>query len=307
MRFFAILFTFLSLGLVQAPDNRPTSEESRAPATPPQGQLPPVPRKTLPSASSDSNGRATRPQDLPPDPDLSSTVEPDLSRFLEQKLYPDITDIMAREDPKKYSVGVAKGRAEAEEQLSLNEAEIWSYGLVMFSDLVDRKTGLYFSSFGCSIDPELVGRVEGHNARIAESIRDHGPPKNSFKPWEKELFGLAEYFESRSRIENPIRLTVGGPAARSPDGQFVVKLVKRLYKAPVEFKIEPAVLPCILVGEADTEANRILWSMEDSELAWGPKGSWFAVLKGRGKKGERMNCIAIDLRGIRPIREESGK
>jgi hypothetical protein len=132
------------------------------------------------------------------------------------------------------------------------------------------------------------------------------------------LFGLKKYFETRSRTEKPIRMTVGGPEARSPDGQFVVKLVKRPFKFPPElFKppFEPAasgppegevikILPCILVGGLDDEAHRIYFSREDAELVWGPKGSWFAVLRYRSREGDAMEYKTFDLRGARPIRDE---
>ena len=77
------------------------------------------------------------------------------------------------------------------------------------------------------IDDDIVGRVEGHNARVVKHVRGHGPPKNSFKPWEKELFALKDYFEDRCRTERPIRLTAGSQAVASPDGEYAIKLVKR--------------------------------------------------------------------------------
>jgi hypothetical protein len=186
--------------------------------------------------------------------------------------------------------------------------------MVINLDPIDRETGLYHVGFGCVIDDEIIGRVEGHNARIAEYVRDHGPPKNSFKPWEKELFELKEYFEGRSRTEKPIRITVGGPEARSPDGRFVFKLVKRPFKYPApptasgEFpKGEVTeIFPCLLVGDLDDEASRIYFPREDAELFWGPKGSWFAVLRCRNRQGHGMDYIAIDLHGLRTIREEFG-
>ncbi len=253
---------------------------------------------------------AQQPRDDRPDSGVSKDRDPQLQApvRIRRDLIPD-QEGLPISDPKEYAKGVARGRAEADGELKSKKAKIWSYGLVVhiFTEPVDRETGLYFTSFGCSIDDEIIGRVEGHNARIAESIREHGLPKNSFKPWEKELFGLAEYFERRSRTAKPTRLTVGGPAVRSPDGKFVVKLVERRYEVPAELKIQPAQRPCILVGEQETESNRIWFPPNDPELIWGPEGSWFAVLKGKTSKGDRTVFEAIDLRDMRTIRDEFGK
>jgi hypothetical protein len=174
----------------------------------------------------------------------------------------------------------------------------------LFLESLDRQTGLYFSSFGCVIDDEIVGRVEGHNARIAEYIRGHGPPKNSFKPWEKELFGLKEYFESRCRLEQPIRLIVDGPSVVSPDREFAVKLVKRPDRTSDGLPTEST---WIVVGDQEIESNRTALGMTDAELFWGPKGSWFAVLRGSSKASENNEYMALDLRGVRRIRRESAE
>jgi hypothetical protein len=39
---------------------------------------------------------------------------------------------------------------------------------------------------------------------------------------------------------------------------------------------------------------------------WNDHGSWFAVLRGRSRMGDYSDYMALDLRGIRPIRVESG-
>ncbi len=210
---------------------------------------------------------------------------------------------------KKHATAVARGRAEADTQLGLDKASIWEYGQIEIERLLfeslDRATGLYFSSFGCVIDDEIVGRVEGHNARIAEYIQGNGPPKNSFKPWEKELFGLKEYFESRCRSDKPIRLIVGGPLVVSPDREFAVKLVKRPDRT---FDGLPTESTWIVVGDQDIESKRTgIWKTTDADFFWGPKGSWFAVLRGRDKPSEKMEYMALDLRDVRTIRRESGE
>ena len=57
--------------------------------------------------------------------------------------------------------------------------------------------------------------VKGHNDHIAQYIRWHGLPTNTFKPWERELFDLYRYFEVRSRTNVPTRLLADGPAVVS--------------------------------------------------------------------------------------------
>jgi hypothetical protein len=213
----------------------------------------------------------------------------------------DRTFLLTRESP----AAVAKGRAEADAELKSGEASVWTCGLdlKLFFEPLDRETGLFYSSFGCVVDNELVGRIKGHNARIAEYVRDHGPPKNSLKPWEKELFGLKEYFDSRCRTGAPTRLTVGGPAAVSPDTGYAVRLVKRPDKT---LDGKPTESTWIVVGDQDIDSKRTSLWMKDAELFWGPKGSWFAVLRGASKTHDGQDHMALDLRRVRTIRVEFG-
>jgi hypothetical protein len=208
-------------------------------------------------------------------------------------------------DAAKYAVAVANGRAEAARELRRGEASIWTYGLNMklFYESIDRETGLYFSSFGCVIDDEIEGRVEGHNAKIAEHIRAHGPPKNSFKRWEKELFALKDYFEERCLTEKPIRLTAGGRAVSSPDGEYLVRLVKR----PDRMNGRPIESVWIVVGEKDIESRRTSLWPKDAEMIWGPKGSWFAIIRGKSRTGDGLDYMALDLKQVRTIRREHGE
>ena len=219
----------------------------------------------------------------------------------------EVRDGTARTGTSTYTGAVAKGCAQADADLASGEASIWTYGLnpKLISEPLDRETGLYFSSFGCVIDDEIIGRVDGHNARIAEHVRAHGPPTNSFKPWEKELFGLKNCFETRCRTEKPIRLTVGGPPAVSTAGQYAVKLVKH---ADRTLDGQPTESTWIVVGDLDIECKRTpLWPMKDAELFWGPKGSWFAVLRGNRKTSDQPDYMALDLRRVRTLRLEFGK
>jgi hypothetical protein len=240
-------------------------------------------------------------------------------------------DLARAGNPKEYDAAVVRGRAEADEQIKSNQAELWDYGTIIRLDNIDRETGLFYTGFGCVVDDQIIGRVEGHNARIEEYIRSHGLPKNSLKPWEKELFGLKEYFENRKLSEKPIRLMVGAPEARSPDGNHVVRLVKVPEKVPPprkdsELRVPPdprvdeaarillekdyitVQTPYFAVGDPGDKANLMycFWRDIEPELVWGPKGSWFAVIKGRMTKDGPADYEAIDLRVKRRIREESG-
>jgi hypothetical protein len=81
------------------------------------------------------------------------------------------------EDPAKYAAAVARGRAEAEVELREGKASVWTFGfgLKMLFENIDRETGLYFRSFGCVIDDEIMGRVKGHNTVITLTLA-HQPP-----------------------------------------------------------------------------------------------------------------------------------
>jgi hypothetical protein len=206
------------------------------------------------------------------------------------------------EQTKKRAAAVARGRAEAEVEIASGKASIWTYGLRKFShfiESVDYETGLYFTEFGCVIDVELVARVEGHNAAIAEHIRRHGLPKDSLKPWAKELFALEEFFKSRSKNEKPVRLTFGGDPAVSPDADFALKLVRRPDRT---LEGKPFESTWIVVGDQDIESKRIgPLEIKDPELFWGPRGSWFVVLRGSDSLGDHKDFWAVDLRKSRII------
>ena len=125
----------------------------------------------------------------------------------------------------EYQAAYKQGREEADRELRDQAATIYTWGLGDLFENLDRETGLPYYGFGCKGDDKLEGRVDGHNDRITEHIKANGLPKESFKPWEKELFGLQDYFESRRKHEKPEILAADGTALKSPDGTCTLKPV----------------------------------------------------------------------------------
>jgi hypothetical protein len=258
----AVLVILAVLGVQQTPDDLPAPVGSKPETTQPTDPL----------------------QTPPLRPDLSQTEFP-------------------RRNTKEFAAGVTRGRTEADEDIKLNKARLVNLGLFIFISLdrIDRETGLYHSGFGCVVDDEIRGQVEGYNARVREYIRDHGPPKNSFKPWEKELFGLKTYFEDRARTEKPIRLTAGAGAVSSPDGKYKVWLTNE----PGDNGFgRPIRVISLIIDEKDEKPTSTHTLISDPELLWPPKDAWFAVLKGRSWSDGRLEYTAIDLREKRQIRSE---
>ncbi len=114
----------------------------------------------------------------------------------------DMRDRMRVADDEKgtwpYKDAYRKGRAEADQQLKDQCATIDTLGFGAWpAERLDRGTGLPCYLLGCMMSDEILGRIGGHNDRIREYLKQQGYPKCSYKPWEKELFGLKAYTESR--------------------------------------------------------------------------------------------------------------
>jgi hypothetical protein len=207
-------------------------------------------------------------------------------------------------DAAKYKAAVERGRAEAEAELRKGRATLYTCGLTSLFENLDRETGLPESNLGCVIDDEVSGRIDGHNARISEYIAAHGPPSNSFKRYEKELFGLEDYFEYRCRRDRPIRLSAGGAIAKSPDGEYGMRLVKRPGRT-LDGRSSESLR--VVLSRHEGETDDLPLFMEDAELLWGPKGSGFALLRGKSRAGDYKNYLALDLWRMSVIRMEFGK
>jgi hypothetical protein len=209
----------------------------------------------------------------------------------------------AFKDMPEYRPAYQQGRAEAEAQLKENRAGLYASGPRMTTESTDRQTGLPLEWIGgCAIDPSLLGRTDGHNDRIREAIAAHGPPANSFKRWDKELFDLKGYCARRRESVAPHRLCADGPALKSPDGRFTVRPVKTRVEGPNGRGADRLE---IVVGEPGFERPAAVVDFDEgpAELVWGPQGSGFAVIHCRRHEHDRY--MALDLRTGRWLRCES--
>jgi hypothetical protein len=193
---------------------------------------------------------------------------------------------------------------DAERELWRGEATIYGLGGVIGGDIcnVDEETGLpiHRVSMGCVICEGDRERVQGHNDRIEQSIRAHGLPANTLKPWEKELFHLKRYFDERSPTDGPKRLQAGGPAVVSPDGESSVRLI-----AGVKDDGSPSDSLKVLISAGDDVLGEwyVRFDKGDSDLIWGPEGSRLAVIRSISEKTECYE--AYDLKTGRFLSSES--
>ncbi len=147
----------------------------------------------------------------------------------------------------------------------------------------------------------IMGRAAGHNDRISEYILERGLPINSFKRWEKELFDLKGYFEKRTKTEKPHRLSLGGPAAVSPDGESAIWLV-HTHRKWRDGSVSDYLQFVVTVGAADRKpfgANNQAGSID---VFWGPIGSGFAVIRAREEK--ITDYTAVDVKRGTSLRLE---
>ena len=78
---------------------------------------------------------------------------------------------------------------------------------------IDKETGLTIVLRVFGFQEGDRERSQGHDEHIRQYVAWNGLPRNSFKPWEKELFSLKPWFTERSRSNPPIRLIAGAPSA----------------------------------------------------------------------------------------------
>jgi hypothetical protein len=206
-----------------------------------------------------------------------------------------------------YRDAYARGHREADADWKKGKATVYSFGLRSAAEELDRDTGLTYEAIaGCIVDDGILGRAAGHNARLKELIARHGPPANSRKPWDKELFGLKFYFEAQAREIAVAHLKPGGAAIASADGKFRVRLLKADPDALAEAKRYVRIE--VKTGN-DTKKATAWWLGPDAqevEAIWGPAGSDTLIVRFPSivKPSEGHTVAAVDLRTGNVLRAE---
>ena len=204
-------------------------------------------------------------------------------------------------DQQEYQQAYELGASEADRELKNGVATIYVCGLRSFFENLDHATGLPYAQFGCVVTDEVRGRIAGHNSRINESIRQSGPPANSFQRWEKELFDLEGYCAKSLATTLPHPLTPGGPPLISPDGGCTIHPVQTSVTKDDGTRVARLGLAIHLDG-LDRAMAKILMDDGTSDLIWGPPGSHFAII--RSHRDDKTILEALDLNRARSLRIE---
>jgi hypothetical protein len=134
--------------------------------------------------------------------------------------------------------------------------------------------------------------------RISEYIAEKGLPENSLKRWEKDLLDLKHYYLARTRTGDPVRLQLDGPAVRSPDGKYTLRLVPEQIREPAGTSWDRQ----SLVISGDDVGRETLWLEGTMDFFWGPPESGFAVI--RSYHRQTLTFTAVDLKRGRLLRAE---
>jgi hypothetical protein len=197
-----------------------------------------------------------------------------------------------------YKAAYRKARDEADASLKDGRARLFSYGMLGISDL-EPETGLAEVSLaGCVVGEDVLGRAEGNNARVRAWIKEHGPTPNSLVRWKEELSDLPAFFAAKEKIGATVQLRISGPTLASPDGRYTLRQVAaHVKKAP-----PPAVRTVTTLGLEVSEravVRAVLkddWGVGLTDLAWGPPGAPFAVVKTR-----REGSLGFLVLHLRPV------
>jgi len=197
-----------------------------------------------------------------------------------------------------YQAAYQKAADDAEVALKEGRARLFSYGMLGMSS-IDPKTGLAAVSLsGCVVSEEIFGRTKGNNDRVRAWIKQHGTPANSLLPWKDELIDVDVFFAARSKAGTTIPLRIGGPPLTSPDGRFNLRQVA----AQVEKGVKPNRRTITTLGLEVSERGVVrevltdYWNDGLTDLAWGPPGAPFAVVKARGR--DKPDFYVLHLRPV---------
>jgi hypothetical protein len=194
-----------------------------------------------------------------------------------------------------YKAAYRKARDEADASLKDGSARIFSCGMLGVS-LIDAETGLAAMPIsGCVIDYKILGRAEGNNERVFDWVKKHGPTSNSLLPWKKELSDLPIFFAAKAKAGATVLLRIGGPILTSPDGRYSLRQVATVVTrglAPNHRQVTTLGLEVSERGLVrDTLAD--FWGDGLTDLAWGPAGAPFAVVKSRRKGSPDFNVLHL--------------
>jgi hypothetical protein len=233
---------------------------------------------------------------------LLREAETEFQRSLGGQLSRRLTGTQLSDLRSDYISGYIRGCTEADQEIAKSEATIYTYGLQVGSNNLDRETGLPLNPIaGCVVDETIEGRTTGHNARIRKYIEWFGLPSNSLKAWETELFDLCGFFGARWKAGHSIYLRAGGPAAISPDGDREVVLMEESVGGHVK-RLRVSIRVC--GTRSGTEVDLFSYR-KPVELVWGPTRAGIAVLQGR--TDDAVYYEAIDLRAGAYLRGEHYK
>jgi hypothetical protein len=239
---------------------------------------------SLTAHGDDKGGKAPNPPVVPTLPNVKIEILPDGDDgFGETRASPG------------YKAAYRKARDEADASLKDGCARLFSYGMLGMSDL-DPETGLAEVSIaGCVVGEDVLGRTEGNNDCVRAWVKEHGPAPNSLVRWKDELSDLPSFFAAKAKVGATVPLRIGGPALTSPDGRYTLQQVA----TQVRKGAPPAVRTITTVGLEVSERGMVREVMTDdwgdglTELAWGPHGAPFAVVKNRQNGGDSLQILHL--------------
>ena len=165
---------------------------------------------------------------------------------------------------------------------------------------IDRETGLRLAGSHAMIAGESRTRDTGHDDHIRQYIRWNGLPRNSFKPWERDLFDLKKFFDRRSKSEEPERLADSGPFVLSPNFWRYHRRYVQLRKNGT-FQGVPKVV--VSSRRFMLQEHFVGFETGDVDLISGPENSRFVVVRLISENAEYY--AAFDIKTGEFLREET--